>query len=83
MPKKISGSRFAVCTNNEGYPSSLEPGKIYRILPDSEAAFEGDLRVIDESGEDYIYSADRFYFIETPAPLEQVLLRIYDTNCVE
>ena len=66
--------QFAVCINNEGYPSSLEVGKLYRILPDDEATSHGYLRVIDESGEDYGYSNDRFFKIELPEALEKTLL---------
>jgi len=66
--------QFAVCINNEGYPSSLEVGKLYRILPDDEATSHGYLRVIDESGEDYGYSNDRFFQIELPEALEKTLL---------
>jgi hypothetical protein len=66
--------QFAVCINNEGYRSSLEVGKLYRILPDDEATSHGYLRVIDESGEDYGYSNDRFFPIEVPEALEKTLL---------
>ncbi len=66
--------QFAVCINNEGYPSSLEVGKLYRILPDDEATSHGYLRVIDESGEDYGYSNDRFFQIEVPEALEKTLM---------
>jgi hypothetical protein len=57
---------FAVCVDNSGYPASLELYKIYRVLPDDDAAADGDLRIIDESGEDYLYSADRFVLIDLP-----------------
>ncbi len=65
---------FAVCLNNEGYPASLEVGKLYRIIPDEEAAAHGYIRVIDESGEDYAYSTERFYLIALPQAVEQTLL---------
>ncbi len=71
----IALARFAVCVDNSDYPASLELHKIYRLLPDEEAAKDGDLRVIDESGEDYLYSADRFVLIELPTSLEEALLR--------
>jgi hypothetical protein len=58
--RKSRTSHFAVCVDNRGYPASLELHKIYRVLPDEDAAAEGDIRVIDESGEDYLYSANRF-----------------------
>ena len=51
---------FAVCLNNQGYQASLEVGKLHRVLPDEQAAAHGYIRVIDESGEDYAYSTDRF-----------------------
>jgi hypothetical protein len=67
--------RFAVCINNKGYEASLEAGKLYRIIPDQEAERRGYLRIVDESGEDYGYSADRFFSINVPKPLEKALLR--------
>jgi hypothetical protein len=63
LPK---GARFVVCVNNQGYQASLERNKIYIALPDPEAESDGDLRVIDESGEDYLFSADRFVAVELP-----------------
>ena len=66
---------FAVCIDNKKYEASLEVGKLYRIIPDQEAESHGYLRVVDESGEDYGYSADRFYRLEVPRPLERALLR--------
>jgi hypothetical protein len=66
--------RFAVCINNEGYLASLETGKLYRVIEDAEAAAHGYIRVVDESGEDYGYSADRFFPVELPQALEKVLL---------
>jgi len=66
---------FAVCINNKRYEASLEVGKLYRVIPDEEAESHGYLRVIDESGEDYGYAADRFFRLEVPRPLERALLR--------
>ena len=66
---------FVVCINNEGYPASLELHKIYRAVPDKNAAADDDLRVIDESGEDYIYPASYFAPIKVPAAVEESLLR--------
>jgi hypothetical protein len=66
--------QFAICLNNEGYPASLEVGKLYRVIPDDEAAAHGYLRVIDESGEDYAFTASRFHVIELPLAVEQALL---------
>jgi hypothetical protein len=70
-----TGSRFAVCVQNDGYEASLERNKIYVVLPDKDAEKEGDLRVVDESGEDYLFSADRFVAIDVPAAVKASLLR--------
>ena len=66
---------FAVCVRNKGFEASLERNKIYTVLPDEDAERDGDLRVIDESGEDYLFSADRFVAIEVPAPVRASLLK--------
>ncbi len=52
--------RFAVCIKNKGYKASLERGKVYRLIHDAEGARHGYTRILDESGEDYGYSAERF-----------------------
>ena len=64
---------FALCLNNKGYPASLEVGKLYRVVKDKNAAREGYIRVIDESGEDYAFTADRFHMVELPATVEKAL----------
>ena len=66
--------QFVVCLNNEGYPASLEVGKLYRFIPDQEAAAEGLMRVVDESGEDYAFEAKRFHLMSVPPAVEKVLL---------
>jgi hypothetical protein len=65
--------RFAVCIDNAGYPASLELHKIYRVLPDAEAESDGDLRVVDESEEDYLYPAERFVMVALPQKVEESL----------
>ncbi len=65
--------QFAFCVDNSGYPASLEVFKLYQILRDDGAAGEGELRVVDDSGEDYLYSARRFVPIALPkAAVERV-----------
>ena len=64
---------FAVCINNRDYPASLELHKIYRVLPDEDAAEDGDIRVVDESGEDYLYRAKDFVVIDVPAEVRGAL----------
>ena len=61
-----SRSRFVLCVRNDGYPASLELHKVYRVLPDRSAAKEKKLRIIDESGDDYLYQADFFVKISMP-----------------
>jgi hypothetical protein len=72
--KSEKAAHFAVCLNNNGYPASLEVGKLYRVVPDKEAAAEGYLRVVDESGEDYAFAANRFYIVQLPANVEEMLM---------
>lgn len=67
--------RFVVCVKNRGYEASLERHKIYTVLPDTDAERNGDLRIIDESGEDYLFAADRFIAIDVPAAVRASLLR--------
>ena len=70
-----NGQRFAVCVDNTGYEASLERNKIYVVLFDEEAERAGDLRVVDESGEDYLFSAARFVAIDVPAAVKASLLK--------
>ncbi len=72
--KKRIKNHLAICLNNEGYPASLEKGKVYVVVNDPEAASHGYLRVIDESGEDYAYSAERFSPAKVSRTAEKLLL---------
>jgi len=65
--------QFALCINNEGYPASLEVGKLYRVISDDESMAHGYIRVIDESGEDYAYTANRFHLVQLPIAVEEAL----------
>ena len=67
-------TRFAICINNAGYTASLELRKLYEVIADLDAENDHMIRVIDESGEDYLYSADRFVFAPLPATVEQAVL---------
>jgi hypothetical protein len=58
--------RYLLCVRNDEYPASLEVRKVYPVLPDPKAAAKQFVRVIDESGEDYLYPADFFVPIELP-----------------
>ena len=68
--------KFVVCINNNEYPASLELHKIYRVMTDEDAAQDGDIRIIDESGEDYLYPADWFIVISVPHKLETSMLQV-------
>jgi hypothetical protein len=78
--RKTIGPRFAICVDNSEYPASLELRKIYRVLPDEDAAKDGDIRVIDESGEDYLYPADYFVVIEVPRETARVLSKSFERS---
>ena len=68
-PRKGSATnaRFVVCIKNRGYPASLEKRKLYRVIPDRLAERHGALRVVDESGEDYLYP--KAFFAAVPLPV--------------
>jgi hypothetical protein len=65
---------LVVCIRNDGFLASLEVRKIYEVIPDDSVAAHHCLRVIDESGEDYIYPEDFFLAIELPEPVKEALL---------
>jgi hypothetical protein len=73
MSAKKTVSRFVICVRNEDC-DDLEPRKIYSVIPDSAAAKDGYVRVIDESGEDYLYPEAYFVRIDLPSAVEKALL---------
>lgn len=74
MPMRSTAKQFVVCLENEGYEVSLERRKIYRVLPDAEAAKHRQIRVIDESGDDYLYPQRYFAPIELPQAVRRAVL---------
>jgi hypothetical protein len=74
MPNTSQHIQFAVCLNNEGYKASLEVGKLYRVVPDREADTNGLIRIVDESGEDYAFAANRFHVVKLPLNVEKALI---------
>lgn len=76
-------TRFAVCIDNSDYPASLELHKIYRVISDRQAEADGDLRIVDESGEDYLFEAERFLPIELPAATVRALNRSFARQSAE
>lgn len=73
MKRRKTPSQFVICIRNEGC-EDLELRKVYQVLPDEAAAADGYIRVIDESGEDYLYPADYFVAVELPREAERALL---------
>ena len=66
--------QFAICVQNEGYPASLELWKVYRVVPDKKAAQHQLVRVIDESGEDYLYDEAWFVPVKLPQAAKEAML---------
>ena len=71
---KASTKQFVICLKNKGHEVSLELRKVYSVLPDPRAAKHGLIRVIDESGEDYLYPKRFFAPIELPQPIRRAVL---------
>lgn len=77
MEKQRDTVRFVLCIRNDDYPASLEPRKVYETLPDAKAERHGMIRVVDESGEDYLYPKSYFLELapEVSSTFEQALRR--------
>ena len=69
-------STYMICIKNESYPASLEFGKVYRVLADAKAEEHKMLRVIDESGEDYLYPENYFVAITLPQLAQDAFLAL-------
>ena len=65
---------FVICINNEEYPASLERRKLYEVIPDEDAESLGQLRVKDESGEDYLYPKELFVSVDLPSGTEKAVI---------
>ncbi|HEY4931082.1 MAG TPA: hypothetical protein VII23_05885 [Terriglobales bacterium] len=73
---KRAESQFVVCVKNKQYGASLELRKLYQVLPDDAAAKRHQLRVIDESGEDYLYPENYFVPVNLPQAAEKAVFRV-------
>jgi len=73
MKKKNSETQFVICVKNDDYAASLEVRKIYRVIPDDRGTEHQLVRIVDESGEDYLYPVDYFIPIELPESIVKVL----------
>jgi hypothetical protein len=69
-----TSKQFVICVNNQGYSASLEKRKIYVALQDPTAEKHGQLRIIDESGEDYLYPKTFFRLIALPQSIKRAVL---------
>ena len=67
---------FALCVDNTDYKASLIPGKVYRIVPDPRAAKDDFVRIVDESGEDYLYHKSHFLFVDFPRAVAKRILEL-------
>jgi hypothetical protein len=72
MSKTVAAS-YVLCINDGGYPESLEVRKVYAVLADERAATNNYLRIIDETGEDYLYPAKYFVPIQVPPEADKIL----------
>ena len=68
--------RFVLCLDNTDYEASLIVGKVYRVLPDAKAVKDDLVRIIDESGEDYLYHESQSAWVDFPKPVEKKILAL-------
>ena len=69
-------TKFAVCIDNKGNEASLIPGKIYRVLADARATKDGLVRIVDESGEDYLFDKRQLVFVSFPQAVRRKILAL-------
>lgn len=74
MERQSTELRFAICINDGGYIDDLKVRTVYQVLPDESAAKSNYLRIVDETGEDYLYPADYFVLIDMPREAEKVFV---------
>lgn len=74
MEAENTQPRFAICINNGSYVDDLKVRTVYQVLPDESAARSSYIRVIDETGEDYLYPAEYFVFVEVPPEAAKTLM---------
>lgn len=67
---------FALCVDNTDYQASLVLGKVYRMIPDPKAAKDDLVRIVDESGEDYLYHKSYFVFVDFPKAVTKKILSL-------
>jgi hypothetical protein len=65
---------IAICIDNSDYEMSLERRKVYPVLPDADAERDNYVRIVDETGEDYLFPASRFVFLSVPVEIQEAVL---------
>jgi len=75
-----SPKEFALCLENTGNEASLILGKVYRILPDTRAAKDDLVRIVDESGEDYLFDKNQFVFVDFPQAVRRKILALQSAS---
>jgi hypothetical protein len=65
---------IAICIDNSDYEMSLERRKVYPVLPDADAERDNYVRIVDETGEDYLFPANRFVFLSVPVEIQEAVL---------
>ena len=73
--RTVKARRFVICIDNTDYPIDLDVGKVYLVLADAKGESVGMIRIVDNSGEDYLYSADQFVAIQLPDSAQKAVLR--------
>ncbi len=73
---KARAKQFALCIDNSDFLASLIPGKVYRILRDPLAGQDDLVRIVDESGEDYLYHKSHFVFVDFPPSVRKKILAL-------
>ena len=67
--------QFVICIKNDDYPASLETRKLYQVVPDSDAEKLEQIRIVDESGDDYLYPQEYFISVNLPNAAEQAIIK--------
>ncbi|HLX60766.1 MAG TPA: hypothetical protein VKX17_05740 [Planctomycetota bacterium] len=78
--KSRTRRQCALCLDNSGYEGSLSVGKVYPVLPDAKAAEVNYIRVVDDSGEDYVFHSSHFAFLDLPAAIQSELKAAYSSS---
>jgi len=66
--------QFVICIRNDDYPTSIEKRKLYQVIPDADAEQHSQIRIIDESGEDYLYPKNYFVAVNLPGSVERAII---------